>query len=55
MRIFKINILKEYSIFIWLIIVAIVGILITTIYSRNKLEQSELIKSTLDNIYLKKA
>ncbi len=54
MRIFKINILKEYSIFIWLIIVAIVGILITTIYSRNKLEQSELIKSTLDNIYLKK-
>ena len=28
--------------------------MITTIYSRNKLEQSELIKSTLDNIYLKK-
>ena len=54
MKIFKLNAYKEYSIFIWLILITLAGVFISTIYSSNKEKEYEKIKSTLDNIYLKK-
>ena len=55
MKIFKIELYKEYSIFFWLILIGITGILISTIYSTNKNDQNKKIKSSLNNIYLKKS
>ena len=54
MRIFKIETLKEFTIFFWIILITILGIFVMLIYESNKNEQTEQIKSTLDNIYLKK-
>ncbi len=54
MKIFKLNAYKEYSIFIWLILITLAGVFVSTIYSSNKEKEYEKIKSTLDNIYLKK-
>ena len=54
MKILKLSIFKEYSIFFWLILIALVGVIITTIYSANKTEQTNQIQASLDNIYLKK-
>ena len=54
MKYFKGNNFKEYSIFFWLIFVAILAISISAIYSKNKVVQVEQMKSSLDNIYLKK-
>ncbi len=54
MRNFKINNLKEYSIFFWLCLIALIGIFISIIYSNIKNEQSQVIKSSLENIYFKK-
>ena len=54
MKYFKIKIIKEYSIFFWLLLVAILGIIILSVYSSNTIEQSKKIKSSFENIYLKK-
>ena len=54
MKYFKIKITKEYSIFFWLLLVAILGIIILSVYSSNTIEQSKKIKSSFENIYLKK-
>ena len=54
MKILKLSTFKEYSIFFWLILIALVGVIITTIYSANKTEQTNQIQASLDNIYLKK-
>ena len=54
MKIFKIETLKEFSIFFWIILITILGIFVTLIYKSNKNEQTEKIKSTLDNIYFHK-
>ena len=54
MKYFKISILREYSIFIWLLLIAFLGIFMMSIYSSNKIEQNEKIKSIFENIYLKK-
>ena len=54
MKIFKLSTYKEYSIFFWLIFVTAVGISISAIYSSTKTQQSHQIKSSLNNIYLKK-
>ena len=54
MKINKLLRLKEYSIFFWLILITILGVVITTIHSKNKIEQSKKIQSSLDNLYLKK-
>ncbi len=54
MRFLKINTLKEYSIFFWMILISILGVIFFSIYSKNKQEQLELIIGSLDNIYLKK-
>ena len=54
MKINKLLRLREYSIFFWLILITILGVIITTIHSKNKIEQSKKIQSSLDNLYLKK-
>ncbi len=54
MKLFKLDRYKEYSIFIWLVLVSLLGFLIFNIYLTNKEQQSEIINSSLENIYLKK-
>ena len=54
MQFFKLSKYKEYSIFFWLGLIAIIGISITSIYFNNKLKLNNKIKSSFDNIYLKK-
>ena len=54
MKIFKLDKYKEYSIFIWLFVISILGIFIYNIYSANKEQQSKIINASLENIYLKK-
>ena len=50
----KIKNYKDYSVFFWLILVILVGIIISTINKKNKKEQSLQIEGALENIYLKK-
>ncbi len=54
MKIFKIETLKEFTIFFWIILVTILGIFVMYIHNSNKNEQTQQIKSTLDNIYFHK-
>ena len=51
MRIIK---FREYSIFFWIILISILGILFFGIYKSNNLERSQNIKESFNNIYLKK-
>ena len=53
-RFLKINTLKEYSVFFWMILICVLGVVFFSIYSKNKQEQVELIIGSLNNIYLKK-
>ena len=54
MKFLKINTFKEYSVFFWLILITTLGVVISTIYSNNKEEEINQIKSSFENIYLKK-
>ena len=54
MKLIKLDKFKEYSIFIWLILISFLGIITYSIYLSNKVEQSKKISSSLQNIYLKK-
>ena len=54
MKIFRLKDFKEYSVFFWLTLITILGVVIIIIYSNNQEEQTNQIKSSLDNIYLKK-
>ena len=54
MKVFDYKKLKEYSIFIWLIIITIIAILSSAILRQNTADQNIKLKETLDNIYLKK-
>ena len=45
---------KEYSVFFWLFLIAVLGIFISTLYSNIKIEETNRIKSTFENTYLKK-
>ncbi len=54
MKMFKLITLREYSIFFWVILISILGIFTSTIYSKNKEDQLKKIESSLDNIYLRK-
>ena len=55
MRYFKFSVLKEYSIFFWLLLIVILGLSISSIYSNIKTEKKSKFNSTLDNTYLKKS
>ena len=50
----KFSSIVEYSIFFWLILITVMGIFVSNIYSTNKLKKAEQIKATFDNTYLKK-
>tara|TARA_B100000575_G_scaffold293939_1_gene307155 strand:- start:1922 stop:3232 length:1311 start_codon:yes stop_codon:yes gene_type:complete len=50
----KIHNYRDFSIFFWLILIAFLGIFISSIYKKNQQEQTQKIKDSLDNIYLKK-
>ena len=54
MKLFKIDIYKEFSVFFWLILITSLGIIVSTIYSNNKEEETNQIRSSFENIYLKK-
>ena len=54
MKLLKLDKYKEYSIFIWLVLISFFGILVSNIYSTNKEQQTMIINSSLENIYLKK-
>ncbi len=54
MKFLKKNIYKEYSLFIWLILITIISVVFAAIYTTNQDIQSDKIKSSLENIYLKK-
>ncbi len=55
MKNFKMNSLKEYGLFFWLILLSILALFVTGIYSSNNIERHKKIKSSLENIYLKKS
>tara|TARA_B100000886_G_scaffold337769_1_gene299197 strand:+ start:153 stop:1496 length:1344 start_codon:yes stop_codon:yes gene_type:complete len=55
MKNFKMNSLKEYGLFFWLILLSILALFVTGIYSSNNIERQKKIKSSLENIYLKKS
>ena len=54
MKFYKISTYKDYSIFFWVILVAVLGIIFATVYNNSKIEKSNYIKDALENIYLKK-
>ncbi len=54
MKYFNIKTYKDYAIFYWLLFVAIISIFLSSVYSNSKIEQSNRIKTSLNNIYLKK-
>ena len=54
MNIKNINSFKDYYVFFWVILISILGIVITIIFNASKEEQSYKIRSSIDNIYLKK-
>ena len=54
MKLLNTNLFKEYSIFFWLALITIIGLLSLTIYQKSKNDQIKHIKSGLENIYLKK-
>ena len=54
MKYLKFNFIKDYSIFLWLALIAVLGIFLSNIYNNNKLQENYKIRSSLDNIYLKK-
>ena len=54
MKIIKLNTYKEYTIFFWLLLIVILGISVSKIYSKIEIEKNTKINSTLDNIYLEK-
>ena len=54
MKYFNIKTYKEYAIFYWLLFVGIISIFLSSVYSDSKIEQSNRIKTSLNNIYLKK-
>ena len=54
MKFLNYNSIKEYSIFFFLIILIIIGLIISSIYSNYKSQNLEKINSSLDNTYLKK-
>ena len=54
MKLLNYSIIREYSIFIFLIILVIVMLIIHTIYSNSKTQNLEKLNSSLNNTYLKK-
>ena len=54
MKKIKLYFLQQYSIFFWLILITVLGLLASEIYNASKIENIKKINSSLNNIYLKK-
>ena len=54
MKKIKLYFLQQYSIFFWLILITVLGLFASKIYSINKSENLKRINSSINNIYLKK-
>ena len=54
MKFFKNINIKEFSIFFWILLISILGVISANIYNKNKDVEIKQIKSSLDNIYLVK-
>ena len=54
MKKIKLYFLQQYSIFFWLILITVLGLFASKIYSINKTENLKRINSSINNIYLKK-
>ena len=54
MKILKLSTYRDYSIFFWIVLISIVGIITFIIHTQNQQQQLNQIQSSLDNIYLKK-
>ena len=54
MRFFNLNTYKEYSIIFWIVVITILSFSTYSIYERSKNNDTNQIKSTISNIYLKK-
>ena len=54
MRFLNLNTFKEYSIIFWIIVITILSFSTYSIYKRSKVDDANQIKSTVNNIYLKK-
>ena len=52
MKFFKNINIKEFSIFFWIVLIGILGVITANIYNKNKDVKIKQIKSSLDNIYL---
>ena len=46
---------RENSIFFWIILIAVFGVVASSIYKNSQYKQTQKIKGSLDNIYLKKS
>ena len=54
MKFIKNNTYKDFSLFFWLILLTILGIIVSIVYKKNKEDLAKQIQGSLDNIYLKK-
>tara|TARA_B100000989_G_C19522494_1_gene464965 strand:- start:1466 stop:2764 length:1299 start_codon:yes stop_codon:yes gene_type:complete len=54
MKYFNLRLLKEISFLIWLLLIIFISIISYIVYSNNQTRQSNIIKSSFENIYLKK-
>ena len=52
MKFFKNINIKEFSLFFWIVLIGILGVITANIYNKNKDVKIKQIKSSLDNIYL---
>ena len=54
MKYFNLRLFKEISFLIWLLLIIFISIVSYIVYSNNQTRQSNIIKSSFENIYLKK-
>ena len=54
MKYFNLRLFKEISFLIWLLLIIFISIVSYIVYSNNQTKQSNIIKSSFENIYLKK-
>ena len=54
MKFFKNINIKEFTIFFWIVLISIMGVITANIYNKNKDVEMKQIKSSFENIYLGK-
>ena len=54
MKVFDFKKFREYAIFIWLIIITLILVLSSLIFTQSAIDQNNRLKESLKNTYLKK-